>query len=186
MKLEILSFNHRIHNISPRVWGKGAWIYLHTSALVYPRDDDTSDYANRRRAAYREELRDLPLVVPCEECRSHLARELESVDIDRVQKYNHYNSVILWLHNQVRERQGKAPMTPGDVITWLETEGLDLHDCEQCTLGPKTKDHRALRAATDSRSTALLAPCAAIVSIAVVAAVVLYMRRNRQKERAAT
>jgi len=199
MRFEIKSFDNAIYNVSPRVWGKGAWIYLHTSALVYPRDDERSEEATLRREAYREELRDLPLVVPCAECRGHLRDELKKISIDDVNSYDHYNSVILWLHNQVRERQQKPAMSPEDVIAWLRKEGLDPDDCHACSIksnessSAQQASKRNARASTSGASddsdsdseeqtrTAALAVCALIVAAAVATAYYVARQRKQRK-----
>jgi len=125
------------------VWGKGAWIYLHTSALTYPSDDDLSLEASKRRVAFRQELHDLPLVVPCSECRGHLAQELSKVNMDAIGSYDAYNSLILWLHNQVRLRQGKSAMSVPDLMAWLQKEGLELGaDCDACAIQPALRSEK--------------------------------------------
>lgn len=187
MRFEVVSFDTRVRNVSPRVWGKGAWVYLHTSALTYPLDDDMSDLAAQRRSAFRDALRNLPLIVPCAECRGHLEKELGKIDLNAIKTFNEYNSVILWLHNQVRERQNKPLMTSSDLIEWLKTEGLDPEHCSDCLLTSEHgKGHRVTtRRQKPPRSVRSMLFSAAIGSIflaVILITSIQYAKRNRERK----
>lgn len=178
MRFEVVSFDTRVRNVSPRVWGKGAWVYLHTSALTYPLDEDASDLATQRRTAFRDSLRNLPLIVPCSECRGHLERELGKIDLNAIKTFNEYNSVILWLHNQVRERQEKTLMTPTDLINWLKTEGLDPEHCSDCLVGRK---HRATTQPPVAHDNNLFLGGVTVIAIAL-ALTFVYIHHTRKRK----
>jgi len=57
-----------MQNVHPSKWGADAWRFLHTLGDAYPAEPDTAT----RRAMY-ELLASLRVLLPCAQCRQHLA-----------------------------------------------------------------------------------------------------------------
>ena len=84
-------------NLEPKIWGAGAWKFLHD--CVYAAD-------NESRASYDTLMRLLPDILPCAKCRSHARVFMQEHPPDRA------SDLDAWLtdfENQVRDSKRAAP-----------------------------------------------------------------------------
>lgn len=98
--------------MNPDIWGPGAWTFLHTITLNYPKNPN-QDIINSHKYFFTL-LKD---VIPCDKCRLHYSEYLNNNPIDNV--LNNKKDFILWLnnlHNIINERNNKPIMSFNEMI----------------------------------------------------------------------
>lgn len=110
--------------IAPNHWGPYVWASIHLICLGAP---DTLDAAQQQ--AYKSFFTQLPYVIPCTTCASHLKENLQKVPIDNA--LTGREDLFAWsvrLHNLVNQQLGKPTMDLAKAReTWMtpkvENEG---------------------------------------------------------------
>jgi len=91
--------------MDPRIWGPGAWLFLHSISLNYPHDPterDKEDITNFFTLVGR--------LLPCFYCRDNYARHIKEFPIQTGSK----KDLVYWLidiHNDVNKELGKPVLS---------------------------------------------------------------------------
>lgn len=109
-----------LNNINPRVVGRSFWRTVHSIAAHIPKYG-TQDYFDREKY-FIDFAYSICKLFPCESCRSHCQFDIRPEDA--VKDQQKYNCMFLTLHNNVRERQGRAPLTPKDIEDFIFKDKL--------------------------------------------------------------
>lgn len=87
--------------MDPNVWGPGAWTFLHSVTLNYPKKPN---YLDKQR--YSQFFHNLQFVLPCPICQEHYQSNVRNNPI----KLDSRDELVAWLvdiHNQVNRKNGK-------------------------------------------------------------------------------
>ena len=87
--------------MDPNVWGPGAWTFLHSVTLSYPKKPN---YLDKQR--YSQFFHNLQFVLPCPNCQEHYQSNVRNNPI----KLGSRDELVAWLvdiHNQVNRKNGK-------------------------------------------------------------------------------
>ena len=98
--------------MDPTVWGKHAWIFLHSLTMAYPDNPSENDVQT-----YKNFFMLLPDVLPCSACREHLKEHMCRFSLTSALKNR--RSLVEWLiniHNLTNESLGKPKKTFDEVI----------------------------------------------------------------------
>ena len=98
--------------MDPTVWGKHAWIFLHSLTMAYPDNPSENDVQT-----YKNFFMLLPEVLPCSACREHLKEHMCRFSLTSALKNR--RSLVEWLiniHNLTNESLGKPKKTFDEVI----------------------------------------------------------------------
>ena len=93
--------------MNPKIWGRHAWIFLHSVALNYPKEPTEHD-----KARYRSFFTDLRDILPCGMCQSHYTENLKKIPIENALESR--STLSRWLvevHNSVNQSTGKPLIT---------------------------------------------------------------------------
>lgn len=107
--------------MTPKVWGKYAWDYIHLITMGYPDNPTISDMNNYRRYMY-----DTQYVLPCAICRKNFARHIQSLPLTEETLANR-ESFIKWgidLHNIVNHDLGKPMLSYNDAVAYINKIGI--------------------------------------------------------------
>lgn len=95
------------NSFDPEMFGPSLWFTLHNGAMAYP--NEPTDFI---RNGMTNLLINLPLLVPCMNCREHLYSFLKSTNLSQVvASRNNLFSFLVNVHNYVNKRYGKRTMT---------------------------------------------------------------------------
>ena len=101
---------------SDMAWAATTWRFIHEYSFYVDKYEHASADA---QAAFHSILRELPRILPCEECRAHLAAHLALHPLPAPQCSSSCSfsnaRYCVDLHNAVNARQGK-PMVPFDEV----------------------------------------------------------------------
>lgn len=95
-------------NINPKIWGRGAWTFLHSIMRAYP-TLPTED--NRKQ--YREFIENLKYVIPCEKCRVNYTKDIQTIPLDS-QALTTKTTLLDWwvrFRNEENKNIGKPAQT---------------------------------------------------------------------------
>ena len=98
--------------MEPNIWGKHAWIFLHTVSMNYPDNPSNHDRKN-----YKDFFENLRYVLPCEVCKKHFSQHIHHNPIETA--LHSKRKLVEWLievHNQVNISLNKPTMTYDQVI----------------------------------------------------------------------
>jgi hypothetical protein len=98
--------------MEPNIWGKHAWIFLHSVSMNYPDNPSNEDRKNHKN--FFENLR---YVLPCEVCKKHFTQHILHNPIEPA--LHSKRKLVEWLinvHNQVNISLNKPTMTYDQVI----------------------------------------------------------------------
>ena len=98
--------------MEPKIWGKHAWLFLHTITLNYPDEPTLSDKQN-----YKSFFESLIDILPCPTCREHYEENIKNNPI----QLNSKEDLVRWLikiHNNVNERKNKPTLSYEEVINY--------------------------------------------------------------------
>lgn len=90
-------------NISPSLWGPGAWTFIHYLALAYPENPSTEEKEN-----YKNFFINLQNVLPCDKCAENYKQNLQKYPLDTALTNN--QSLFKWtvnIHNEVNSESDK-------------------------------------------------------------------------------
>lgn len=92
--------------MNPNVWGKYQWTSIHFCALGYPKNP-----SNKIKQNFKIYFNDiLPEILPCESCRTHLRKTLQSEHPITDNDLKNKDTLFKWtvdLHNIVNQRLHK-------------------------------------------------------------------------------
>jgi len=98
--------------MNPKFWGPGAWIFLHSITMNYPKEPTEED-----KQVYFNFFKNLEHVIPCEKCGYHYSINLQKYPIQ--QALESRDLFIRWLiqvHNEVNKETGKREYSYEEVI----------------------------------------------------------------------
>jgi hypothetical protein len=98
--------------MEPNIWGKHAWIFLHSVSMNYP-DNPTND----DRKNYKNFFENLRFILPCEVCKKHYSKHIQSKPIEH--SLHSKKKLVEWVievHNQVNISLNKPTMSYDQVI----------------------------------------------------------------------
>ena len=84
-------------NISPSIWGKHAWVFLHTIALSYPLKPTQED-----KQQYKAFYYNLKNILPCETCSKHFKENIEKHSINLTGPHELFSWVVK-IQNEVQK-----------------------------------------------------------------------------------
>lgn len=96
------------HNINPKIWGRDMWNSMYFIAFSYPDNPTQQDKIN-----YRNYFEALSKVLPCETCRYHYSKLLNTYLLTDLVLESREN-LIKWLlnvNNDVNRRVNKPDIT---------------------------------------------------------------------------
>lgn len=96
--------------MDPNIWGPGAWLFLHSITLNYPRDPTPTD-----REVITNFFMTLGKVLPCFHCRDNYARHLKKFPI-RTESKTELTNWLIDIHNDVRQETGKPTLTYDEAV----------------------------------------------------------------------
>lgn len=100
--------------MKPSVWGKCAWLFLHSVALDYP-DNPTND----DKIKYKTFFESLQHILPCEKCKVHMKQNMQTNKLtDKI--LSDKSSLIKWvidIHNNVNKSLGKPVLSYEDALS---------------------------------------------------------------------
>jgi len=98
--------------MNSKIWGKHAWIFLHSVALNYPINPTNKDKDN-----FKIFFISLQHTLPCEICQEHYKQHLKNIPIDNF--LNSRKDLFIWtflIHNEVNKFLGKNIITIKEAI----------------------------------------------------------------------
>ena len=98
--------------MEPNIWGKHAWIFLHSVSMNYP-DNPTND----DRKNYKNFFENLRFILPCEVCKKHYSKHIQGKPIEH--SLHSKKKLVEWVievHNQVNISLNKPTMSYDQVI----------------------------------------------------------------------
>jgi hypothetical protein len=92
---------------NPDIFGPALWFTLHNSAVVYPRKP--TEYI---RSGMKNILINLPLIIPCVNCKEHFYDFVHRADLDKAVS-SRENLFSFWVdvHNYVNRRYRRPEMS---------------------------------------------------------------------------
>lgn len=98
--------------MEPEIWGKHAWIFLHSITMTYPENPSNED-----KKTYKNFFESLDKVLPCIICRINYRKHINNVPIDNF--LHSRRSIVEWLiniHNQTNTMLNKPTIEYDEVI----------------------------------------------------------------------
>ena len=111
--------------MEPKIWGKHAWLFLHTITLNYPDEPTLSDKQN-----YKSFFESLIDILPCPTCREHYEENIKNNPI----QLNSKEDLVRWLikiHNNVNERKNKPTLSYEEVINYYSKVNNNIKTLEK-------------------------------------------------------
>ena len=97
--------------MEPKVWGPGAWLFLHSITLNYPENPTDND-----KMFHKNFFLNLQNVLPCPSCAQHYSMNLKKFPIDPALESREL--LVKWLidiHNDVNIKNNKPVWSYADV-----------------------------------------------------------------------
>jgi len=98
--------------MNPKFWGSGAWLFLHSITMNYPKEPTDKD-----KQIYSKFFKDLQNIIPCDKCGYNYGRHLKDHPIEKA--LGTRETMIQWLikiHNEVNKELGYPIYTYDQVI----------------------------------------------------------------------
>ena len=98
--------------MNPKFWGPGAWMFLHSITMNYPKNPTETD-----KEIYYNFFKNLEHVLPCEKCGYNYARHIQDYPIENV--LHSRKLFVKWfikIHNEVNKEIGNREYTYDEVI----------------------------------------------------------------------
>jgi hypothetical protein len=98
--------------MEPQIWGKHAWIFLHSITMTYPENPSNED-----KKTYKNFFQSLDKILPCIICRVNYKKHINNVPIDNF--LHSRRSLVEWLiniHNQTNTMLNKPTIEYDEVI----------------------------------------------------------------------
>lgn len=122
----VTMYRHHQHNLKSKDFhhvGRAGWSLLHQTAVQFPLQPSSQETSDMMQW-----IRLFGILFPCEDCRYHLNRYIETHPINASSR----EAIIFWcwrLHNDVNKRLHK-PLFP--LSHYLKEWTLDEHRCKNC------------------------------------------------------
>lgn len=87
--------------MDPNIWGPGAWTFLHSVTLNYPK---RPTYLDKQR--YSQFFNDIQYILPCPICKQHYKLNLKENPIQLDSRDNLVRWLVL-IHNKVNQKNNK-------------------------------------------------------------------------------
>jgi len=98
--------------MNPKFWGPGAWIFLHSITMNYPKEPTEQD-----KHAHHQFFKSLEHILPCEKCAYNYSNNLKKIPLEAA--LDNRDKLIRWLisiHNEVNKETDKPTYTYEQVI----------------------------------------------------------------------
>ena len=98
--------------MEPQIWGKHAWIFLHSITMTYPENP-----TNEEKKTYKYFFESLDKILPCIVCRKNYKKHITQLPIDNF--LHSRRNLVEWLiniHNQTNIMHNKPTMEYDQVI----------------------------------------------------------------------
>jgi hypothetical protein len=105
------------HGISPKLWGRQGWHFIHIVALSYP-DIPTE----KEKEGYLKFLYSLQDVLPCSSCAEHWRMKLEAFPPKMGSRTELFNWTVD-MHNLVNKQNGKKEISYQEALDELKKNG---------------------------------------------------------------
>lgn len=101
--------------MDPKVWGKHAWIFLHSITLNYP-NNPTQKQINDHYNFFIN----LTNVIPCDNCKLHYSENIKKIPLSKniLKSREHFIKWLIDIHNEVNIKNNKTPLTYEQVIDY--------------------------------------------------------------------
>ena len=142
------------HPLSPDVWGRSAWSFLHASAFSFPKNP-TPDQCSSALQFYNN----LGNQLPCPKCRRHYNAQIKK-NPPRVSSREELSRWLVDIHNNVNRAQNK-PAVEYDVVKRHYLNHSKELSCD-------TKYIKMLRAKMQQKDMAMIMLCIAVTLTAIV------------------
>ena len=98
--------------MEPNIWGKHAWIFLHSVSMNYPNNPN-----HEEKLIFKNFFLSLKGILPCEVCKKHYSKHIQVNPIEpALQSKRKLVEWLINLHNQVNISLNKPTMTYDEVI----------------------------------------------------------------------
>jgi len=98
--------------MEPNIWGPGAWIFLHSIALNYPKNPLIED-----KKIYLDFFNILYKILPCDACKTNFKKHLNDRPINfYLKSKDTLNRWLVDIHNQTNIQNGKPPINYKDFL----------------------------------------------------------------------
>ena len=102
--------------MEPNIWGKHAWIFLHSVSMNYPDNPSKLD-----KDRYKNFFESIQYILPCEICKTHYANHINKIPINTA--LNSRRDLVEWLinvHNEVNKYLNKPILSYDTVIDYYK------------------------------------------------------------------
>jgi len=99
--------------MSPEIWGKSAWEFIHFITLAYP-----ENATSFQKQTYKKYFDMLVHVLPCDQCKKNLFQHLKELPLTN-EILSSKSKMVKWgidLHNAVNSRNGKNKISYNEAI----------------------------------------------------------------------
>lgn len=122
--------------VSPEIWGKHGWQFLHYVSIGYPENPTPQD-----KQKYKDFFLSVGHILPCAKCQRNYYRHLEDFPLTDVILSNKENFVkwVVAIHNTVNMENGK------DVLSMEQAQILIKNDTCSDDLNDIVEDERKLQ-----------------------------------------
>lgn len=105
--------------MDPRIWGKSAWVFLHSVAHSYPEKPNYQDVEN-----YRAFYQQLENVLPCFKCRKNFGKNIKNLPLTNqvLSSQKNLRNWMIKLNNLVNQETNSPLVTLEDVDEMLMQE----------------------------------------------------------------
>jgi hypothetical protein len=121
-------------NISPKYWGRGAWVFLHSVTMAYPDNPTDSDKLN-----YKNFFSSIKHILPCQKCRVNYSKHLLNYPLtDKI--LSSRENLIDWLiliRNQTNISNNKPKIDYNGVVQQIENIHNTLYSSESISMKNK-------------------------------------------------
>lgn len=100
--------------LSPKIWGRQAWHFIHMVALSYPESPTIEDRKN-----YMRFLNSLPLALPCPVCGEHFKEHMKKIP-PRMGGRKEFFEWTVDMHNEVNKLHQKKIISYEEAIDELK------------------------------------------------------------------
>ena len=105
--------DYRIYATKQREhWGPIFWDFLYLTCMGFP-----VTLSEEHKREFKHLVTNFHVFVPCPDCREHYKRNIQNVSL-QVYTKNDAMDLVLKLHNVVRMRQNKRPLTKDSIIKY--------------------------------------------------------------------
>lgn len=100
--------------MNPRIWGSKEWFVYYTRAYIYPDNPSQED-----KDLYYNYFKYATLTLPCYSCRENFKEHVKEIPLSAFESRTALLNWVNEMENQVREMQGRKPISLNDRINSL-------------------------------------------------------------------